>query len=192
MQKRFSAFPILAISLVGLALVACGGSTTTPSGSSGPATSTPTAAPTATAGPVSLTCPAAAVLNGALGLTVSTPKQEPTTGNAPGDTGVSCQYTSTDFKDVVILALGTGPVKVDFFTPVEAAQRKAAANQGVTYNVTAVSGVGDKADYITFSKGGGTTEDGIIVESGTSGVIMTVVPAVSESRLEAFASQLLG
>jgi hypothetical protein len=28
------------------------------------------------------------VLNGGLGLTVSAPKQEPTTGNAPGDTGV--------------------------------------------------------------------------------------------------------
>ena len=192
MQKHFSAFPVLAISLAGLALVACGSSTTSPSGSSGPATSTPTAAPTATAGPVSLTCPTADVINGGLGLTVTAPKQEPTTGNPAGDAGVSCRYTSTDFKDVVILALGSGPVKVDFFTPVETAQRKAATDQGVTYNVTAVSGVGDKADYITLSKGGSTTEDGIIAESGNAGVIMTVVPAVSESQLEAFASQLLG
>lgn len=192
MQKRFSAFPVLAISLAGLALVACGGSTTTPSGSTGPATSTPTAAPTATAGPVSVTCPTAAALNGALGLPVSAAKQQPTTGNPPGDSWVSCQYTSTDFRDVVILVLGTGPVKVDFFASVEAGQRKAATQQGVTYNVTAVSGVGDKADYVTFAKGGGATEDGILAESANSGVIVTVVPAVSESRLEAFASQLLG
>jgi hypothetical protein len=192
MRRRFSALTVLVISLAGLALVACGGSTATPSGSSAPATSTPTAAPTATAGPVSVTCPTADVLNGALGLTVGAPKQQPTTGNAPGDSGVSCQYTSTDFRDVAILVVGTGPVKVDFFTSVEAGQRKAATQQGVTYNVTAVSGVGDKADYVTFAKGGSTTEDGILAESGNSGAILTVVPAVSESRLESFASQLLG
>jgi hypothetical protein len=85
-----------------------------------------------------------------------------------------------------------GPVKVDFFTSVEAGEQAAATKQGVKYAVTPVSGVGDKADYITFSKGGGTTEDGILAQSSNAGVIITVVPAVSESQLEAFASQLLG
>ncbi|MGA7988505.1 MAG: hypothetical protein WCB51_08920 [Candidatus Dormiibacterota bacterium] len=191
MQTRFSALPFLASSLAGLALVACGGSTTTPPASSGPATSAPTT-PTPTAAPVTLTCPTAAVINAGLGLTVGAPIQTPTTGNAPGDSGVSCRYTSSDFRDEIILVLGTGPVRQDFFTPTEAGERAAAAKQGQTYNVTAVSGVGDKADYITFSKGGGPTEDGILAQSSNSGMIITVVPAVSESQLEAFASQLLG
>lgn len=194
MQRRFSALAALASSLVGLALVACGGSTTTPSASSGPVTAapTPTPAPTATAGPVSLTCPTAAVINAGLGLTVGAPIQAPTTGNAPGDSGVSCRYTSSDFRDEIILVLGTGPVRQDFFTPTEAGERSAAAKQGQTYTVTAVSGVGDKADYVTFSKGGSPTEDGILAQSSSSGMIITVVPAVSELKLEAFASQLLG
>jgi hypothetical protein len=195
MQKRLSAIPVLAISLTGLALVACGGSSTPPV-SSGPATSAPTSAPTtaptATAGPVSVTCPTAAVLNAALGLTVGAPKQTPTTGNPSGDSGVSCEYMSADFRSVVILVLGTGPVREDFFTPTEAGERAAAAKQGVTYSVTAVSGVGDKADYVTFSRGGSPTEDGLLAESSNSGIIITVVPAVSESQLEAFISQLLG
>ena len=191
MQKQVSALPGLVISLAGLGLIACGG-TSTSSGTSGPATSSPTVAPTPTAAPVSLTCPTPAAINAGLGLTVSAPRKETTTGNAPGDTGVSCQYTSTDFRDVIILVVGSGPAKVDFFTSVETGERTAATKQGVTYKVTPVSGVGDKADYVTFSKGGGTTEDGILAESSNAGVILTVVPAVSESQLEAFASQLLG
>ena len=193
MHKRLSAIPVLATSLTGLALVACG-ATTTPPVSSGPATAAPTTtpAPTATAGPVSLTCPTAAAINAGLGLTVGAPIQAPTTGNAPGDSGVSCRYMSTDFKDVIILVVGTGPVRQDFFTPTEAGERSAAAKQGETYTVTAVSSVGNKADYVTFSKGGGLTEDGILAQSSNSGMIITVVPAVSESQLEAFASQLLG
>jgi hypothetical protein len=192
MQMRFSALPVIAGSLAALAVVACGGSTTTPPASSGPSTSAPTATPTPTAGPVSLTCPTAAVINAGLGLTVGTPIQTPTTGNAPGDSGVACRYTSSDFRDEIILVLGTGPVRQDFFTPTEAGERSAAAKQGQTYTVTAVSGVGDKADYVTFSKGGSLTEDGILAQSSSSGMIITVVPAVSESKLEAFASQLLG
>ncbi len=195
MQKLLQAPPVVLVSFAAIALAACGGSTTG-TGTSGPATSAPTTAPTtapaATAGPVSLTCPTAAVLNAGLGLTVSAPKQTPTTGNPAGDSGVSCEYTSTDFKDVVILVLGTGPVREDFFTPTEAGERAAAAKQGLTYSATAVSGVGDKADYVSFSKAGGATEDGILAQSSSSGIIITVVPAVSESQLEAFASQLLG
>jgi hypothetical protein len=61
-----------------------------------------------TAGPVSLTCPTPAAINAGLGLTVSTPIQTPTTGNPPGDSGVSCRYMSTDFRDVIILSVGTG------------------------------------------------------------------------------------
>lgn len=191
MQKRVSALAVLAVSLAGLPLIACGGTSTT-SGTSEPATSAPTVAPTPTAGPVSLTCPTPAAINAGLGLTVSTPIQTPTTGNPPGNSGVSCRYMSTDFRDVIILSVGTGPVKVDFFTSVEAGEQAAATKQGVKYAVTPVSGVGDKADYITFSKGGGTTEDGILAQSSNAGVIITVVPAVSELQLEAFASQLLG
>ena len=193
MQRRFWAISVLAISLTGLALVGCGGSTTS---GSGPATSAPTSVPTtaatATPGPVSLTCPTAAVLDSGLGLTVGAPKQTPTTGNAPGDSGVSCEYLSADFKSVVILVLGTGPVRQDFFTPTETGERAAAAKQGLTYTVTPVSGVGDKADYVTFVRGGNPTEDGLLAESSNSGIIITVVPAVSESQLQAFVSQLLG
>lgn len=182
MLKTVSAIPVLVVSFAGLALAACGSTST---GSSSPAstgTPVPTAARTAapTAAAVSLTCPTAAVLNAALGVDVSTPRQAPTTGNAPGDSGVSCQYTSSDFKDVVILVVGSGPVKEDFFTTVEAGEQKAATEQGVKYSVTGVSGVGDKADYITFAKGGSRTEDGILAQSSNAGIVLTVVPAVSE------------
>jgi hypothetical protein len=196
MQKRFSAIPVLAISLTGLALVACGGSTTAPPASSGAATSAPTTAPTTaptpTAGAVSITCPSESTLNSALGLTLTTLNQMPTTGLPAGDTGESCQYTSVTAKQVAILDLGSGPEQTNFIALVEAGEQKAATEQGAKYTVAAVSGVGSKADFITFSKAGTPSEDGILAETGNAGIVVTVIPPASQSQLEAFASQLLG
>jgi hypothetical protein len=197
MHKLLPAFPILTISLAALALAACGSSSTTsPTGASatGAPTATPTAAPTptATAAAVGITCPSEATLNAALGFTLTTLRQEPTTGLAAGDTGESCQYTSATVGQVAILDLGTGPVQTNFIALVEAGEQKAATAQGAKYTVTGVPGVGTKADFITFAKAGSPSEDGILAETGSGGIVVTVIPPVSESQLEAFASQLLG
>jgi hypothetical protein len=116
----------------------------------------------------------------------------PTTGLPAGDTGESCQYTSPTAKQVAILDLGTGPQRTNFIALVEAGEQKTASEQGAKYTVAGVSGVGSKADFITFSKAGSPSEDGILAETGSGGIVVTVIPPATESQLEAFASQLLG
>jgi hypothetical protein len=196
MHKLLPAVPVLTISLAALALAACGSSTTTPPTSTGgsPATAAPTAAatPTATAGSVSITCPSESTLNSALSLSLTTLNQMPTTGLPTGDTGESCEYTSATARQVAILDLGTGPEQTNFIALVEAGEQKAATAQGAKYTVTGVSGVGSKADFITFSKAGSPSEDGILAETGNGGIVVTVIPPATESQLESFASQLLG
>jgi hypothetical protein len=93
---------------------------------------------------------------------------------------------------VAILDLGTGPTRTDFIALVEAGEQKAATAQGAKYTVVGVSGVGTKADFITFSKAGSPSEDGILAETGSGGIVVTVIPPASQSQLEAFATQLLG
>src|ERR1700722_1284366 len=197
MQKTVSAIPVLAISLAGLTLAACGSPPTggsSPSSTSAPATAAPTAAPTPTptAATVSLTCPAASTINSALGLNVSTAKTIPSTDLPTGDTGVTCEYLAIAAQSVVILTVGTGPVSVPFISLVQTAEQKAAQAQGETIVSQNVSGVGSQAVILTVSKTGVPKEDSILAVSGQSGLVLTVVPSTTDSKLEAFASQLIG
>jgi hypothetical protein len=180
---------------VALLMVACGGSTSTPStgaSSTTPPTSAPTAAPTS-ATAASLTCPSASAVGTALGHTYAAPISRPGTDLPAGDVGVSCEYLEQSAPiSITILAIGTGPVSVPFITQTEAAEKKAALAQHVTLTIRNVSGVGTQAAILTFIKAGVTTEDDLLAYSGETGVSILVNPAASDSQLEAFATQLLG
>lgn len=197
MQKTGSVIPFLVISLAGLTLAACGSTSTgasSPASTSAPATAPPTAAPTPTptVATLSLTCPSASTINSGLGLNVSTAKTIPSTDLPTGDTGVTCEYLAISVQSVVILTVGTGPVSVPFISLVQTAEQKAASAQGETLNSQNVSGVGSQAVILTVSKAGVPKEDSILAVSGQSGLVLTVVPSTSDSKLEAFATQLIG
>jgi hypothetical protein len=197
MQKTVPAFPVLVISLAGLALAACGSASTgtsSPASTSAPATAAPTAAPTPTptAAAVSIACPAASAVNSGLGVNVGAPKPIAATDLPAGDTGVTCEYISIASESVVIITLGTGPVAEPFIPLIETAEKKAAATQGETFSESNVSGVGNQAVILTVTKAGVPKEDGILAVSGPTGLDMTVIPSASDSQLESFASQLLG
>ena len=105
---------------------------------------------------------------------------------------MTCEYLAIAVQSVVILTVGTGPVSVPFISLVQTAEQKAASAQGETLNSQNVSGVGSQAVILTVSKTGVPKEDSILAVSGQSGLVLTVVPSTSDSKLEAFASQLLG
>jgi hypothetical protein len=193
MLKTVSAAPLLVIALAGLGLVACG-STSTPAATGAPSTAAPTAAPTATptAAAVTLSCPSAATVNSALGLAVTAPTSTAAKDLPTGDTGITCVYTSASFKSDVIIDFGTGPVSEPFIAKVEAGEKAAAQKEGAKFTNMDVSGVGSQAVIVTLNKAGEPPEDGILAVSGQSGLVVTVIPAASDSQLEAFASQLLG
>lgn len=198
MQKTVSAVPALLLAFAGLALAACGSSSTgtsSPAATGVPSTAIPTAAPTAaptTAAAVNLTCPGAATVQSGLGIAVGAPTSEAAKDLPAGDTGIACIYTSVSLKSDVIIDFGTGPVSVPFISLVEAGEKKAAQAQGATFTATSVSGVGSQAVILTVAKAGQPSEDGILAVSGQSGLVVTVLPPAGDSQLESFASQLLG
>ncbi len=175
---------------VALIMVACGGSTTTPSaGASSP--TPPQSSPTSSTA-ASLTCPSASAVGTALGHTYAAPISRPS--NLPnGDVGVSCEYLEQSAPvSITILAIGTGPVSVPFISQTEAAEKKAALAQHVTLTIRNVPGLGTQAAILTFIKAGVTTEDDLLAYSGKTGISILVNPAASDSQLEALATQLLG
>jgi hypothetical protein len=199
--RRLAAFaPVL----FAATLVACGSSTSTPTSAGVPSTATPSAAPTATptapptatptAAVTGLTCPDEGTVNAAFGLTVAAAISVPASDLPAGNSGIVCTYSeSAAGSQAVVVDLATGPaIATGFITMVEAGEQQAAQSQGSTFSATDVSGVGDQAAFVTVSAAGSPTENGIIAVSGTTGVVLTGKPPLSQSQLQSFASQLLG
>jgi hypothetical protein len=194
---------LAAVVSVGFAatLVACGSSpsTSTTSSTGAPSTAIPTAAPTSaapTAAPASaldsLTCPDTDTISADLGLTVAAPTSQPAEDLPAGSSGIVCTYTDSAKPQVVVIDVATGPVTTSFISLVEAGEQKAAQAQGTTFTATDTSGVGSQAAIVTLSAAGSPTENGILAVSGNTGLAITVLPPLSQSQLQSFASQLLG
>jgi hypothetical protein len=76
---------------------------------------------------------------------------------------------------------------------VEAGEQQAAQAQGSTFTATDTSGVGSQAAIVTVSAAASSpAENGILAVSGNTGLVITVLPPLSQSQLQSFASQLLG
>lgn len=180
-------------------LVACGSSTPT-SGTSptaAPATTNPTAAPTSaaptdtpTAAVTSLTCPSTDTVNSGLGVTVASPTSQPAEDLPAGSSGIVCTYSPSGGSQVVVIDLAA-PIDTSFISKVEAGEQQSAQAQGDTFTATDTSGVGDQAAVVTVSASGSPTENGIVAVGGTTGLVITVMPPLSQSQLQSFASQLL-
>lgn len=174
-------------------LAACGSASTgssSPASTSAPATAASTATPTAAA--VNLTCPSAATVQSGLGISVGAPASTAAKDLPAGDTGITCIYTASSAVSDVVIDFGTGPVSVPFISLVEAGEKKAAQAQGDTFTETNVSGVGSQAVILSITKAGQPGENGILAVSGPTGLVITALPPASDSRLESFASTLLG
>jgi hypothetical protein len=183
-------------------LVACGSSPAASnssashsSGTSASATAIPTAAPTATPTTAlsSLTCPTESTINADLGLTLAAPTSQPAADLPAGSSGIVCTYTDSTAQQVVVLDIATGAITTSFVSMVEAGEQKAAEAQGSTFTATATSGVGSQAAFVAVSAAANSpAENGILAVSGNTGLVVTVLPPLSQSQLQSFASQLLG
>jgi hypothetical protein len=180
-------------------LVACGSSpATSPAGStSAPAASStsapPTAMPTATptAALSSLTCPSDATVNSDLGLTLAAPNSQPAEDLPAGTSGIVCTYSGS--AQVVVVDIATGAITTSFISMVEAGEQRTAQAQGSTFTAADTSGVGSQAAIVTLSAAANNpAENGILAVSGNTGLVITVLPPLSQSQLQSFASQLLG
>jgi hypothetical protein len=182
-------------------LVACGSSTPTPTAStsapstsstSAPSTAIPTAAPTATptAALTSLTCPSEDTVNSDLGLNLAAPTSQPAEDLPAGASGIVCTYSSA--SQAVVIDIATGAITTSFISMVEAGEQQAAQAQGSTFTATDTSGVGSQAAIVAVAGGANPAENGILAVSGNTGLVITVLPPLSQSQLQSFASQLLG
>ena len=186
-------------------LVACGGSTTASSSSptSAPSTANPSGAPSAspsvapTATPTSaltsLTCPSEGTVNADLGLSLPAPMSQPAEDLPAGASGIVCTYSGGATSQVAVIDIATGAITTSFVSMVEAGERNAAEAQGSTFTATDASGVGSQAAIVTVSAAASSpAENGIVAVSGSTELVITVLPPLSQSQLESFASQLLG
>jgi len=186
-------------------LVACGSSPSTSnsastsppstSSTSAPPTATPTAAPTAapTSALTSLTCPSEGTVNSDLGLTLAAPMSQPAEDLPAGTSGIVCTYSDSATPQVVVIDIATGTITTSFISMVEAGEQKTAEAQGNTFTATDISGVGSRAAIVTLSAAADSpAQNGILAVSGNTGLAVTVLPPLSQSQLQSFASQLLG
>ena len=109
-----------------------------------------------------------------------------------GASGIVCTYSGGATQQAVVIDVATGAITSSFISMVEAGEQQAAQAQGNTFAATDTSGVGSQAAIVTVSSAAGPTENGIVAVSGNTGLVITVLPPLSQSQLESFASQLLG
>ena len=178
-------------------LVACGSSTaTSTAATSAPSTSSPSAIPTSaptatpTSGLTSLTCPSEGTVNSDLGLTLGAPTSQAAEDLPAGASGIVCTYSSG--SQALVIDIATGAITTSFIPMVEAGEQQAAQAQGSTFTATDTSGVGSQAAIVAVSAGANPAENGILAVSGNTGLVITVLPPLSQSQLQSFASQLLG
>ena len=174
--------------LCSVAVAACGSATSSSSSSSGAAGTATVSAPasTATATPVSgtstVSCPSASAVGAALGITVPAP-----TVYGASAAGVSCNYLSGSAD--VILSIVHG-IPTGYLAEAEATMQASSASLGLGF--TPLSGVGDQAYTYSYTLSTETAL-GIMAVKGTTYVgIACTGTTTSLSKVETYASQLLG
>jgi hypothetical protein len=172
----------VALSFTCLALVAACGSSTTASATPAPTVSAaPIATPATT--PASPTCPTAARVGSALGITLPKPVGVPFSGSTAlpgGATGVACEYHAQSYNVIIELLTNIDPSYISKFS------------DRFPVKYTSVSGVGDQARSFLQSLGGGKDNEGVVATKGSSlvAITATATPA-SLAQVEALVNQLL-
>jgi hypothetical protein len=175
--------------LFAAALAACGGSGTSPPAAvaaTPTATAAPhstTAAPHSTTAAAPATCPTAATVGSALGITVPAPtgiKGGGGTQLPPVATGVVCEYRGQTLNVIIELLRNISPSYITQFStrfPVAFGR---------------VSGVGDQARSFSVSLGGGKDNEGVVATKGSTLVDVTATDTPASLRqIESLVSQLL-
>jgi hypothetical protein len=185
MTDRSSRWILLTALVFGATLTACGGSS--PSPTTGAATSTPTAAAaTPTAAVASAQCPTGATVGSALGTTLPDAVGVPGaagSGGPPlpgGATGLVCDYHTTS-ENVIIVKITN--ISASYMSQI---------SKNFPSGGTAVSGVGDQARSFYVALGGGKNNEGVVATKGSTIVSIgaTATPA-SLAQVEALLNQLL-
>ncbi len=144
----------------------------------------PAATATPASGTTALSCPTASEVGAALGLTVPAPTTIGTSAS-----GVSCNYLSTSPVLDVVVSIVHG-ISTSYLSTAEATLQATASTTGFSF--TPVSGLGDQAYSYSYSVTAGTAL-GVIAVKGTTFVgIACTFTTTSLSKIEAYASQLLG
>jgi hypothetical protein len=181
----------LSLLVLGLALTACGSSSSAPPPAAATntpaavATTTPTGAPPSTIPPSAGTfsCPTAAIVGAALGITLSAPTAIPGGGGQTlpaGATGVACDYKGTASNVLIQLITNIDPTYITKFS------------DRFPVPFTSVSGVGDQARSFRQPLNGGKDNEGVVATKGSTivAVTATATPA-SLAQVEALVEQLL-
>lgn len=185
MKRRINSSSRLALALFIIAVLgACGGSssgTPTPSSSGTSATPVALASPKTTAAPAS--CPTAAKVGAALGITLPKPIGVPAAGTnslPSGATGEVCEYHAQTYNVIIVRITNISPSSIAQFS----------AKFPTAF--VSVSGVGDQARAFTVPLGGGKDNEGVVATKGTTlvAITATATPA-SLAQIEALVSQLL-
>src|SRR5665213_900468 len=160
------------------ALAACGGTT---AGSPSPVASTSPVLPTTTAAPSS--CPTAATVGTALGITVPAPVGVVGGGATQlpaGATGEVCNYHAQTFNVIIEVLKNISPSFISKFS----------SQFPVAFK--SVSGVGDQARSFSAPIGGGRDNEGVVATKGSTlvAIVATATPA-SLAQVEALVNQLL-
>jgi hypothetical protein len=165
-------------------IAGCGGST---SASASPSASNPSASavalvsPKTTAAPAS--CPTAARVGSALGITLPKPVGVPLTDATTLPAGVIaevCDYHAPTYNVIVERLTNISPSYITKFS----------SQFPVAF--TTVAGVGDQARAFSVSLGGGKDNEGVVATKGTTlvAIVATATPATLP-QIEALVNQLL-
>ena len=181
--------------VLGVIVSACGSSSATPltvptAATAVPATAAtpaPTTAPIATAtiaaAAAAASCPTAATVGSALGITLPYPTTVAGGGGTSlpaGATGVACEYAGIGMNVIIELITNISPTYIDQFS----------GKFPVTYK--SVSGVGDQARSFSAPLIGGKDNEGVVATKGSNlvAITATATPA-SLAQIEALVNQLL-
>jgi hypothetical protein len=171
----------LAALVVTVILAACGGSSSGSPSPSAPATPVALATPKTTAAPAS--CPTAARVGSALGITLPKPVGVPATGSTSlpaGATGIVCEYHAATYNVIIVRLTNISPSDIAQFSA------------KFPSTVITVSGVGDQAFAFSAPLGGGKDNEGVVATKGTTLVAITATDTpASLAQIEALVSQLL-
>ena len=158
----------------------------TPTSAAPAATVTPAPVTAATLPPstqAAASCPTAATVGSALGITVAAPVGVAGGGGTQlpsGAKGLACEYSGVGLNVIIELISGIDPSYISQFS----------SKFPVAYQT--VSGVGDQARSFLQTLGAGKDNEGVVATKGTNlvAITATATPA-SLAQLEALVSQLL-
>lgn len=175
MHRLVTAFVVAGVFLA----AACGGS-----GGSATASSTPSSSAVALISPTaaSKTCPTAAKVDAALGVTL--PKPTGVAGGSgglpAGATGVTCEYHATAYNVLIELISNFDPSMITLYS------------NRFPVAFTNVAGVGDQARAFKQSLNGGKVNEGVVATKGRNLVLIiaTATPATL-AQVESLVNQLL-